>query len=69
VQGFGQAHECNFDIQMKYYDQYISQSKYVHIIYNYYTGDFNKFVDKLKTDFNVTVTNDFNNKLIFAKRK
>jgi putative sugar O-methyltransferase len=61
--------ECNFDIQMKYYDQYISQSKYVHIIYNYYTGDFNKFADKLRTDFKVTITNDFNNKLIFAKRK
>lgn len=61
--------ECNFDIQMKYYDQYISQSKYVHIIYNYYTGDFNKFVDKLRTDFKVTITNDFNNKLIFARRK
>jgi len=61
--------ECNFDIQMKYFDLYISNSKYVNIIYNYYTGDFDKFVDKLKTDFDVNVTNDFNNKLIFAKRK
>ena len=54
---------------MKYFDLYISNSKYVNIIYNYYTGDFDKFVDKLKTDFDVNVTNDFNNKLIFAKRK
>lgn len=61
--------ECNFDIQMKYYDQYIAQSKYVHIIYNYYTGDFDRFVDKLKPDFDLYITKDFNNKLIFAKRK
>jgi putative sugar O-methyltransferase len=61
--------ECNFQVQMKYYNQYIKHSNYVHIIYNYYTGDCNKFVDKLSIDFDVSITNDFDNKLIFAKRK
>lgn len=61
--------ECNFEVQMKYYDQYIAQSKYVHIIYNNYTGNFDKFTDKLKINFDVSITDDFNNKLIFAEKK
>lgn len=61
--------ECDFDVQMKYFDQYISQSKYVHIIYNEYTNDFDKFVDKMSTIFDVNITNDFSCKVIFATRK
>jgi hypothetical protein len=61
--------ECNYDVQMKYFDQYIAQSKYVHIIYNEYTDNFDKFVGELNPNFDVYVTSDFNSKVIFAKRK
>lgn len=66
--------ECSFETQMSYFDKYIVNSKYLHIIYNnhitYNTHlDFEKFIDKLSPLFDIELSNDFHNKVIFAKRK
>jgi putative sugar O-methyltransferase len=64
--------ECDYDTQVKYYDNLVSNSKYAYIIYNLVNfNDFyyNKFTERMSEQFEFTTDKDYENTVILAKTK
>ena len=64
--------ECDYDTQMKYYDNLIENSKFTYIIYNLVNfNDFyyNKFIERVSERFEFTTSKDYENTVILSKLK
>lgn len=64
--------ECDYETQVKYYENFVSNSKFAYIIYNlvnfndYY---YNKFTEMMSDRFTFTTNKDYENTVILAKER